>query len=104
MVQLRNQGIAELADSATAIPQFSIRQFSMRSYFDHNATTPSAPEVVDEVVRALRDEFGNPSSVHHFGQRAKAMLDDARSSVAELIGAEPGDVVFTSGGTEADNM
>jgi cysteine desulfurase len=76
----------------------------MRSYFDHNATTPPAPEVVEAVVSALGDDFGNPSSVHHFGQRAKALLDDARSAVAELIGAEPGDVVFTSGGTEADNM
>ena len=76
----------------------------MRSYFDHNATTPPDPAVVEAVVRALRDEFGNPSSVHHFGQRAKALLDEARSSVAELIGAEPGDVVFTSGGTESDNM
>ncbi|HEX4565498.1 MAG TPA: cysteine desulfurase family protein [Vicinamibacterales bacterium] len=76
----------------------------MRTYFDHNATTPPAPEVVEAVVRALRDDFGNPSSVHHFGQRAKAELDEARSSVAELIGGEPGDIVFTSGGTEADNM
>ena len=76
----------------------------MRSYFDHNATTPPDPAVVEAVVRALRDEYGNPSSVHHFGQRAKALLDDARSSVAELIGGEPGDVVFTSGGTESDNM
>ena len=76
----------------------------MRSYFDHNATTPPDPAVVEAVVRALRDEFGNPSSVHHFGQRAKALLDESRSSVAELIGAEPGDLVFTSGGTESDNM
>jgi cysteine desulfurase len=76
----------------------------LRSYFDHNATTPPAPEVVEAVVRALRDDFGNPSSVHHFGQRAKAVLDEARSAAAELIGAEPGDLVFTSGGTEADNM
>jgi cysteine desulfurase len=76
----------------------------MRTYFDHNATTPPAPEVVEAVVSALRDDFGNPSSVHHFGQRAKALLDEARSAVAELIGAEAGDVVFTSGGTEADNM
>jgi cysteine desulfurase len=76
----------------------------MRSYFDHNATTPPSPEVVEAVVRALRDDFGNPSSVHHFGQRAKALLDEARSAVAELIGAEPTDVVFTSGGTEGDNM
>src|SRR5215471_15909264 len=76
----------------------------MRSYFDHNATTPPDPAVVEAVVRALRDDFGNPSSVHHFGQRAKALLDEARSSIAELIGAEPGDIVFTSGGTESDNM
>src|SRR5262245_6813988 len=76
----------------------------MRAYFDHNATTPPDPAVVEAVVRALRDEFGNPSSVHHFGQRAKALLDEARSAVAELIGAEPTEIVFTSGGTEADNM
>jgi cysteine desulfurase len=76
----------------------------MRAYFDHNATTPPAGEVIDAVVGALRDDFGNPSSVHHFGQRAKALLDEARSSVATLIGAEPAEVVFTSGGTEADNL
>jgi cysteine desulfurase len=76
----------------------------MRVYFDHNATTPPAPEVAEAVVRVLRDEFGNASSVHHFGQRAKAVLDEARSSVASLIGAEAGDVVFTSGGTESDNL
>ena len=75
----------------------------MRVYFDHNATTPVDPAVQDEVVRVLRDEFGNPSSVHHFGQRAKGVLDDARSAVAALLGGEPSEVVFTSGGTEADN-
>src|SRR5215831_7380844 len=76
----------------------------MRTYFDHNATSPPSPAVVEAVVHAVVDDFGNPSSVHHFGQRAKALLDEARSSIAELIGAEPGDVVFTSGGTESDNM
>jgi cysteine desulfurase len=76
----------------------------VRIYFDHNATTPVHPEVADAMARALRDEFGNPSSVHHFGQRAKAALDDARSAVARLIGGDPADVVFTSGGTEADNF
>jgi cysteine desulfurase len=75
-----------------------------RAYFDHNATTPPDPAVIEAVVRALRDEFGNPSSVHHFGQRAKAVLDDARSEVAALIAAEPAEIVFTSGGTEADNL
>ena len=76
----------------------------MRSYFDHNATTPPDPAVVEAVARALAEDFGNASSVHHFGQRAKALLDEARSAVADLIGAEPAEVVFTSGGTEADNM
>src|SRR5436190_12630866 len=76
----------------------------MRIYFDHNATTPVAPAVVEAMGRALSEDFGNPSSVHHFGQRAKARLDDARSEVAALIGGEPSEVVFTSGGTEADNL
>ena len=76
----------------------------MRAYFDHNATTPPAPEVTEAVVRALTDDFGNASSVHHFGQRAKAVVDEARSAVAALIGGEPAEVVFTSGGTEADNL
>lgn len=73
-------------------------------YLDHNATTPPAPEVVDAMSRALREEFGNASSVHAFGQRAKAALDEARTEVARLVGAEPGDVVFTAGGTESDNL
>ncbi len=73
-------------------------------YFDHNATTPLHPEVADLIARVLRDEFGNPSSVHRYGQRAKAILDEARSAVAALIGADPSEVVFTSGGTEADNF
>ena len=75
-----------------------------RIYFDHNATTPAAPEVVEAVSAALSDEYGNPSSVHHFGQRAKAVLDDARSAVAALVGGDPSEVVFTSGGTESDNL
>ncbi len=76
----------------------------MRIYFDHNATTPVAPAVIEAMGRVLADEFGNASSVHHFGQRAKAVLDEARSSVATLIGAEPSEIVFTSGGTESDNF
>jgi cysteine desulfurase len=76
----------------------------MRVYLDYNATTPLAPDVVDAVVAATRDLFGNASSVHHFGQQAKAALDDARTAVATLIGADPSEVVFTSGGTEADNF
>ena len=52
----------------------------VRIYLDHNATTPPAAEVVDRMTAALREQFGNPSSVHHFGQVAKAALDDARSA------------------------
>ena len=76
----------------------------VRIYLDHNATTPPAAEVVDAMATALREQFGNPSSVHHFGQVAKAALDDARSAVAALVGGDPSEVVFTSGGTESDNF
>jgi cysteine desulfurase len=76
----------------------------MRTYFDHNATTPVDPAVVELVCRILGEEFGNASSVHHFGQKAKGVLDEARSAVAALIGGEPSEIVFTSGGTEADNF
>jgi cysteine desulfurase len=77
---------------------------TVRSYFDHNATTPVDPEVVEAVARALGDTFGNASSVHAFGQHAKAALDDARAAVARLIGAEAAEIVFTGSGTEADNF
>jgi cysteine desulfurase len=76
----------------------------MRVYFDYNATTPLAPEVIDAVVRATSELFGNASSVHHFGQQAKGAMDDARSAVAGLINADPSEIVFTSGGTESDNF
>ena len=76
----------------------------MRVYFDYNATTPLAPEVLDALMAATRDHYGNASSVHHFGQRAKALLDDARSAVAALIHADPSEIVYTSGGTESDNF
>ncbi len=75
-----------------------------RIYLDHNATTPIHPQVVERMAATLRDTYGNPSSVHHFGQQAKAALDEARSAVAALVGAEPSEVVFTSGGTEGDNF
>ncbi len=75
-----------------------------RIYLDHNATTPLLPAVVDRMTAALRDEFGNPSSVHHFGQQAKAAIDEARTEVAALLGADPSEVLFASGGTEGDNI
>lgn len=76
----------------------------MRVYLDHNATTPVAAEVADAMHEAVRGCFGNASSIHAFGQAAKAALDDARSAVAELLGARPNDVIFTGSGTEADNL
>jgi cysteine desulfurase len=75
-----------------------------RIYLDHNATTPLAPAVIDRMTAVLRDEFGNPSSVHHFGQRAKTVMDEARSAVGALLGVEASEIVFTSGGTESDNF
>jgi len=76
----------------------------MRVYFDHNATTPVAPSAADAMMRVLREDFGNASSVHRFGQQAKSIMDEARTAIATLIGAEPSELVFTSGGTEADNF
>src|SRR5260221_7655921 len=76
----------------------------MRIYLDHNATTPVDRAAGEAMAQALTDLFGNPSSVHYYGQQAKAAMDDARSAVAALIGAEPAEVVFTSSGTEADNF
>ena len=73
-------------------------------YLDHNATTPVHPAVSEAVAGALRTQFGNASSVHAYGQAAKAALDEARGSVAALVGGEPSEIVFTSGGTEADNL
>jgi len=76
----------------------------MRIYLDHNATTPVDSAVADAVVHALRDQFGNASSIHSFGQTAKSLVDDARANVAALVGGGPQEVVFTSGGTESDNL
>jgi cysteine desulfurase len=75
-----------------------------RIYLDHNATTPLDPRVLEAMLPALRDTFGNASSVHHFGQRARAAVDEARAQVAALLGAAPQEVVFTASGTESDNM
>jgi cysteine desulfurase len=76
----------------------------MRIYLDNNATTALDPLVIDRMGRAMRDVWGNASSVHHFGQQAKAALDEARGQVASLIGAEASEIVFTAGGTESDNI
>ena len=74
-----------------------------RIYADYNATTPLAPEVLEAMLPYLRQHFGNASSVHVFGREARAAIDDARVRVAKLLGAQEGEIVFTGGGTEADN-
>jgi cysteine desulfurase len=76
----------------------------MRIYLDYNATTPPHPDVVDAVTRVMRDIVGNPSSVHTYGQEARAALEQARAEIAGLIGASPSEVVLTAGGTEANNF
>lgn len=75
-----------------------------RFYFDHNATTPVAPEVLETLAACLCQVYGNASSIHYFGQAAKQRLETARRQVAALIHCQPTEVIFTSGGTEADNM
>jgi len=73
-------------------------------YLDHAATTPVRPEVLEAMLPYLRDTWGNPSSAHRLGRAARAGLDQARREVAEAVGAEPNQIIFTSGGTEADNL
>jgi cysteine desulfurase len=75
-----------------------------RVYLDHNATTPVRREVVDAMLPYFTDRFGNASSLHFFGQENRDTVDRARENVAALIGAEPEEVIFTSGGTESDNL
>jgi cysteine desulfurase len=75
-----------------------------RVYFDHSATTPSDPRVVEAMLPYLTGKFGNPSSVHFYGQEARAAVDRARREVASLVGARPNEIVFLSGGTEANNL
>jgi cysteine desulfurase len=77
---------------------------AMAIYLDHNATTPVAPEVLEAMLPYLREAYGNASSMHSAGQKARAAVDAARDHVARLIGAKPAEIVFTSGGTEADNL
>ncbi len=75
-----------------------------RIYLDHNATTPLHPEVLEAMLPYYKDFFGNPSTIYSFGQEARKATDKARKKIASLIGASPQEIIFTSGGTEADNL
>jgi cysteine desulfurase len=75
-----------------------------RYYFDHNAATPVSAEVLEAMLPLFGEVYGNASSVHHFGQMARQKLDQARRNVARFLGAAPEEIVFTSGGTESDNL
>ncbi len=75
-----------------------------RVYLDHAATSPMHPKVIDKMLRVMNETFGNPSSIHSFGREARHYLDVARAALANSIGARENEIIFTSGGTEADNM
>jgi cysteine desulfurase len=75
-----------------------------RVYLDYNATTPIDPRVLEAMIPYLKEEYGNPSSIHSFGSRGKAALDDSRERVAEFLGARPKEIVFTGGGSESNNF
>jgi len=76
----------------------------MKAYFDNSATTPMSAEVIEAMLPFFAEDYGNAQSVHSFGQRAKSAVEKARREVASLINATPGEIVFVSGGTEADNL
>lgn len=75
-----------------------------RIYLDHAATTPIHPEVLSAMVKVMEAEFGNPSSIHHFGREARKIVDETRHELALSIGTKANNIIFTSGGTEADNL
>ncbi|MCH2225459.1 MAG: cysteine desulfurase [Crocinitomicaceae bacterium] len=76
----------------------------MTVYLDNAATTPIAPEVIEAMLPVLKDGFGNPSSTHSYGRNSKALLETSRRSIAKHLNCQPSEIIFTSGGTEADNM
>ena len=76
----------------------------MKVYFDNAATTPLDKEVLEAMVPVMAENFGNPSSTHSDGRKVRAIIEEARKKVATLLNVTPGEIFFTSGGTEADNM
>src|ERR1700734_2095982 len=81
-----------------------LQRCTMHIYLDYNSTTPVDRAVLDAMLPYFAENFGNASSIHSSGQRGRSAVDAARDSVAALIGAKPSEIVFTSGGTEADNL
>lgn len=75
-----------------------------RIYIDHAATSPMHPKVIEKMTEAMNDTFGNPSSIHHFGRSARHIIDEAREVLANSIGCTANEIIFTGGGTEADNL
>ena len=76
----------------------------MKVYFDNAATTPLYPEVVEKITEVLNNTYGNPSSTHALGRGAKSLIEYSRKQIAKELNALPSEIIFTSGGTEADNF
>src|SRR5215472_18894641 len=95
-------GVPELSDGQDPARQ-SRRDATSRVYLDHAATTPILPEALEAMVAELA-KTGNPSSLHNAGRRARRVIEESREQIAQTYGARPSEVVFTSGGTEADNL
>jgi cysteine desulfurase len=89
---------------STSLSGMTETQLQSRVYLDNSASTKMAPEVLEAMLPYFSEQFGNSSSIHSFGQEAKGAMDDARRQVASLIGADFNEIVFVSGGTEADNL
>ena len=73
-------------------------------YFDHSATTPISNDVLEHMYKVLKVKFGNPSSIHQFGQSSRALIENARRQLASAIGASPKEIFFTGGGSESNNI
>ncbi len=100
----QNCTISDQADSSPPLNRFNDLSYMRRIYLDHSATTPTDPRVVEAMLPYLTEKFGNASSVHQMGQDPRAGVDRARRQIAAFIGAQPNEIVFTSGGTEANNL
>ena len=73
-------------------------------YFDSAATTQLRPEVIEKMMSVLKEDYGNPSSTHGYGRSAKNHIEHSRKNIAKYLGVKPSEIIFTSGGTEADNL